>query len=107
MTVRMIATQRRSPVLAMARSAAAFYAVFALYTATAGFLLLLGLASSIASVSPAAFDAFQDGAQSGSSFGPLWMLIVQTAPLSEAPGQVLLDYVLSGISLGLGVFLVW
>jgi hypothetical protein len=94
-------------VAALARSAAAFHVLFALYTATACFLLLLGLASAVASVSAAALDAFQDGAQSGSAFGPLWRLIVQTAPLSETPGQVLLDYVLSGINLGLGVFLVW
>ena len=37
----------------------------------------------------------------------MWRVIVQCAPLSEAPGQVLLDYVLSGVNLGLGVFLVW
>jgi hypothetical protein len=91
----------------LARSAVAFYAVFALYTATAGFLLLLGLGSSIASISATAMDAFQDGAQSGSTFAPLWTLIAQTAPLAEAPGQVLLDYSLSAINLGLGVFLVW
>src|SRR5437667_6190353 len=89
------------------RSAAAFYAVFGLYTAAAVFLLLLGLGSALAAASPAILDAFQDGALSGSRFAPVWTIVVQTAPLSEAPGQVLLDYLLSGLNLGLGIFLVW
>src|SRR5205823_12228307 len=38
---------------------------------------------------------------------PVWRIIVQTAPLAEAPGQVLLDNLLSALNLGLGVFLVW
>jgi hypothetical protein len=33
--------------------------------------------------------------------------VVRTAPLSEAPGQILLDYLLSGLNLGVGVLLVW
>jgi hypothetical protein len=107
MTARSMGPEQPSRLRALARSASAFQVVFALYTTTACFLLLLGLASSVASISVDALDAFQDGAQSGSSFGPLWTLIVQSAPLAEAPGQVLLDYVLSGINLGLGVFLVW
>jgi hypothetical protein len=89
------------------RSAAAFYVVFGLYTAAAVFLLLLGLGSALAAASPTILDAFQDGALSGSRFAPVWTIVVQTAPLSEAPGQVLLDYVLSGLNLGLGTFLVW
>ena len=52
------------------RSAAAFYAVFGLYTAAAVFLLLLGLGSALAAASPAILDAFQDGALSGSRFAP-------------------------------------
>ena len=89
------------------RSAAAFDLVFGLYTATAAFLLLVGLGSALAAASPAILDAFQDGALSGSGFAPVWKIVVATAPLSEAPGQVLLDYLLSGLNLGLGVFLVW
>src|SRR5437762_9665333 len=89
------------------RSAAAFKVVFSLYTATAVCLLLLGLGSALAAASPAIMEAFQDAAQSGSHTAPVWTLIVQTAPLSEAPGQVLLDYLLSGLNLGLGIFLVW
>jgi hypothetical protein len=89
------------------QSAAAFDAVFGLYMATAVFLLLLGLGSALAAASPAILEAFQDAAVSGSPFAPVWTVVVATAPLSEAPGQVLLDYLLSGLNLGLGVFLVW
>jgi hypothetical protein len=90
-----------------AQSAAAFDVVFGLYTATAVFLLLLGLGSALAAASPAILEAFQDAAVSGSRFAPVWTVVVATVPLSEAPGQVLLDYLLSGLNLGLGVFLVW
>jgi len=89
------------------QSAAAFDVVFGFYTATAVFLLLLGLGSALAAASPAFLEAFQDAAVSGSRFAPVWTVVVATAPLAEAPGQVLLDYVLSGLNLGLGVFLVW
>src|SRR5438105_12069728 len=91
----------------VARSVPAFFAVFGLYTAAALFLLLLGLGSALAASSPAIFEVFQDAAGGGSRFAPMWRVIVQSAPLSEAPGQVLLDYLLSGVNLGLGVFLVW
>jgi len=90
-----------------ARSVPAFYVVFSLYTAAAAFLLLLGLGSALAAASPAIFEVLQDAAGGGSRFAPMWRVIVQSAPLSEAPGQVLLDYFLSGVNLGLGVFLVW
>jgi hypothetical protein len=93
--------------VAVALAIPAFYAVFGLYTATALFLLLLGLGAALAATFPPVLEAFQDAALSGSRLGPVWRLIVQTAPLSEAPGQVLLDYLLSGLNLGLGVFLVW
>jgi hypothetical protein len=96
-----------SSLLISAQSAAAFDVVFGLYTATAVFLLLLGLGSALAAASPAIVEAFQDAAVSGSRFAPVWTVVVATAPLSEAPGQVLLDYLLSGLNLGLGVFLVW
>jgi len=91
----------------LARSVAAFYAVFALYTAAAASLLLLGLGSALAAASPAILDAFQDAAMSGSPFASVWRVVVQTTPLSEATGQVFLDYLLSALNLGLGVFLVW
>jgi len=91
----------------LVRSVPAFYAVFSLYTATAAFLLLLGLGSALAALSPAILEAFQDAAQSASPFASVWKVLVQSTPLSEAPGQVLLDYLLSGLNLGLGVFLVW
>jgi len=81
--------------------------VFGLYTAAALFLLLLGLGSAVAAASPAILEVFQDAAVGGSQFAPMWRIVVQTAPLSEAPGQVLIDYLLSGVNLGLGVFLVW
>src|SRR5438128_8899332 len=91
----------------LARSVPAFHVVFSLYTAAAAFLLLLGLGSALAVASPAIFEVFQDAAGGGSRFAPMWRVIVQSAPLSEVPGQVLLDYFLSGVNLGLGVFLVW
>jgi len=91
----------------LARSVPAFYVVFSLYAAAAAFLLLLGLGSALAVASPAIFEVFQDAAGGGSRFAPMWRVIVQSAPFSEAPGQVLLDYLLSGVNLGLGVFLVW
>src|SRR3984893_684423 len=91
----------------LARSVPVFYVVFSLYTATAAFLLLLGLASALAAASPAILEVFQDAAVGGSRFAPMCRVIVQSAPLSEVPGQVQLDYVLSGVNLGLGMFLVW
>src|SRR5216683_1383895 len=92
---------------ALARSVPAFYSVFSLYAAAAAFLLLLGLGSALAAASPAILEVFQDAAVGGSRFAPTWRIVVHSAPLSEAPGQVLLDYLLSGVNLGLGVFLVW
>src|SRR5437762_1165519 len=77
------------------RSVPAFYVVFGLYTAAALFLLLLGLGSALAAASPALLEVFEDAALSGSRFAGMWRVIVQSAPLSEAPGQVLLDYFLS------------
>src|ERR1700694_4493899 len=91
----------------LARSVPAFYVVFGLYNAAALFLLLLGLGSALAAASPAVLEVFQDAAVGGSRFAPVWRVIVQSAPLSEAPGQVFLDYLLSGVNLGLGVFLAW
>jgi hypothetical protein len=93
--------------LISARSATAYHVVFGLYTSTAVFLLLLGLGSALAAASPAILQAFQDAAMSGSRFASVWRIVVATAPLSEPPAQVLLDYLLSGLNLGLGVFLVW
>jgi hypothetical protein len=84
----------------LARSVPAFYVVFSLYAAAAAFLLLLGLGSALAAASPSIFDVLQDAAGGGSRFAPMWRVIVQSAPLSEAPGQVLLDYLLSGVNLG-------
>src|SRR6266571_5346592 len=91
----------------LARSVPAFYVVFSLYTAAAAFLLLLGLGSALAAASTTIFEVFQDAALSGSRFAPVWRIIVQAAPLAEAPGEVLLDNLLSALNLGLGVFLVW
>jgi hypothetical protein len=73
----------------LAASVPAFYVVFSLYTAAAAFLLLLGLGSALAAASPAIFEVFQDAALGGSRFVPIWRVIVQSASLSEAPGQVL------------------
>jgi hypothetical protein len=84
----------------LARSVPAFYVVFSLHAAAAAFLLLLGLGSALAAASPSIFDVLQDAAGGGSRFAPMWRVIVQSAPLSEAPGQVLLDYLLSGVNLG-------
>jgi hypothetical protein len=76
----------------LSRSVHTFYAVFGLYMAAALFLLLLGLGSALAAASTAILELVQDAALSGSRFAPMWRVIVQSAPLSEAPGQVLLDY---------------
>src|SRR6516162_4976074 len=89
----------------VARSVHLFYLVFGMYTAAAVFLLLLGLGSALALLSTKILGAFQDAAQSSSPLAPVWQVVVQAAPLSEAPGQVLLDYLLSGLNLTLGVFL--
>ena len=72
----------------LARSVPAFYVVFSLYTAAAAFLLLQGLGSALAAASPALLEVFQDAAFGGSRFAPMWRVIVQSAPLSETPGQV-------------------
>jgi hypothetical protein len=91
----------------VARSVALFYLVFGTYTTAAVFLLLLGLGSALAGLSTPILGAFQDAAWSSSPLAPVWQVVVQSAPLSEAPGQVLLDYLLSGLNLTLGVFLIW
>ena len=64
------------------QSAAAFDVVFGFYTATAVFLLLLGLGSALAAASPAFLEAFQDAAVSGSRFAPVSTVVVATAPLA-------------------------
>jgi hypothetical protein len=92
---------------AWARSTRAFAVAFGLYTAAAGFLLLLGAGVGLAASVPAALPALQGAADTSSALEPVWRLVVRTAPLSEAPGQILLDYALSGLNLGLGVLLVW
>jgi hypothetical protein len=70
-------------------------------------LLSLGLGSAAANLSPTMRDAFEDAAQSASPLSPVWRLVVASAPLSETPGQVLLDYLLSALNLTLGIFLFW
>lgn len=92
---------------AAAGSVPAFAVVFGLYTTAAAFLLLLGLAAAAAATFPLVLADFREAEASRTALEPVWRLVVQTAPLSEAPGQVVLDYLLSGLNLALGVFLVW
>jgi hypothetical protein len=84
-----------------------FYLVFGMYTTAAVFLLLLGLGSALAGLSTPILEVFQDAAHSAVPLAPVWQGVVQSAPLSEAPGLLLLDYLLSGLNLTLGVFLIW
>lgn len=86
---------------------ATFEVAFAVYTAVAMFLLALGLGAALAAVSPAVAEAFQDASVEGGRLEPVWRVMIAAAPLSEPPIQVGVDYLLSALNLGLGVFLVW
>ena len=100
-------TTTRANHWAWARSAPAFGILFGLYTAAAASLLGLGAAAALAAIFPAVAAASGEAAASRTLLEPVWRLVLRTAPLSEAPGQVIIDYLLSGLNLALGVFLVW
>jgi hypothetical protein len=88
-------------------SVASFGVAFAVYTAAAVFLLVLGMGAALAAGSPPVADAFRDAAVDGGRIEPVWRTMLAAAPLSEPPTQVVVDYLLSALNLGLGVFLVW
>jgi hypothetical protein len=97
----------RPPRRSVVWSVAPFGVAFAVYTAAAVFLLVLGIGAALAAVSPAIAEAFHEAAVDGGRLEPVWRTMVAAAPLSEPPIQVIVDYLLSALNLGLGVFLVW
>lgn len=91
----------------MSKSNLPFLIFFAVYTAVAISLLLLGLGSGDTAAGLRVYDAFAAIAESDSIPYRLLRGMAAAAQLSEGAGQIALDYFLSVLNLGLGVFIVW
>ncbi len=85
----------------------AFLIFFALYTAVAIFLLLLGLGSAFAALFPPVHDILEAWGRNADLVGLLARAMSQSAHLSESTLEILFDYLLSALNLAIGVFLVW
>lgn len=84
----------------------AFLVPFGVYTAAALGLLVLGLAAGLA-VSPEIGQTFQRWAQAGGVAGAIWETTARAARLSLPPPLIVLDYLLSLLNIGCGLFLIW
>lgn len=84
----------------------AFLVPFGVYTAAALGLLVLGLAAGFA-VSPEVGQTFERWAQGGGVAGAIWETTARAARLSSPPPVIVLDYLLSLLNIGCGLFLVW
>lgn len=91
----------------MSKSNLPFLIFFAVYTAVAIFLLLLGLGSGETAAGLRLFDALTAIAPSDGNLYDLQRGMAVATQLSESAGQIALDYFLSVLNLGLGVFIVW
>lgn len=83
-----------------------FLAAFAIYTALAIFLLLLGLVAA-AAVDPATNAILRSWATQGGALAPTWKNLANAARFTETPPEIAIDYVLSAVNLAVGAFLVW
>ena len=84
----------------------AFAVFFAMYTASAIFLLLLGLGPALAKAFPAVQETFLAWGRSGGPLATLWLGMARASYFSEDIGRVVLDYLFSTLNIGLGVLIV-
>ena len=89
------------------RSATIFLAMFAVYTAVAIVMLLIGLLPALAKAVPAIRETFEGWAQGGGPTAGFWLGMAQASQFSEGLGRVALDYLFSGLNVGFGIFIVW
>lgn len=80
----------------------AFAVFFAMYTASAIFLLLLGLGPALAKAFPAVQETFLAWGRSGGPLATLWLGMARASYFSEDIGRVVLDYLFSTLNIGLG-----
>ena len=83
-----------------------FLLFFALYTAGSIFLLMLGVASAVATAFPGIYDLFLSWGGSNDVLGLLSRATAMASRLSVGFVQTGIDYVLSVLNLGVGIFLV-
>src|SRR3989442_11468463 len=86
--------------------AIAFFLPFGVYVLVSIALLALGLASALA-VDPGVRDTLLRWSQAGGALGPVWRATANAARLVESVPQIVLDYFLSALNIGCGLFLVW
>src|SRR3989442_3441746 len=86
--------------------AIAFFLPFGVYVLVSIALLALGLASALA-VDPGVRDTLLRWSQAGGALGPVWRATANAARLVESRPQIVLDYALSALNIGCGLFLVW
>ncbi len=84
-----------------------FLTFFGVYTAGAIFLLLLGLVAGVVAALQLEHVILEEAGRTGGLFGLLLSALVRASSLSENGWQMALDYGLSALNLGFGVFLVW
>ncbi len=91
----------------MLKSNLFFQIFFALYTSVAVALLLFGLGPAVAAGFPGVRSIFENAAQGSDFTGFFFRAMVLAIPYADAPAEIALDYFLSFLNIGLGVFLVW
>jgi hypothetical protein len=90
----------------MLRSARWFLVFFAAYTAAAVGLLVLGLAGAVAEAVPPLRLQVDTLAEQGGSLVSLVSAMASAALSAEPAPQIVLDYAVSVLNLGFGLFLV-
>jgi hypothetical protein len=83
-----------------------FFVPFGAYLMASLSLLALGLASAIA-VDPGVRDMLLGWSRAGGALGPIWRTTANAARVVESVPQIVLDYGLSLLNIGCGLFLVW
>ncbi len=82
-----------------------FLAFFGAYATTAVILLLVGLASSVAAISPPVLASLRTASADGPA-GPLWRGIADASLTAPPIGEVLLDYTASALNISFAVLVV-
>ncbi len=83
-----------------------FLAVFVPYTAVAVLLLVLGLGSALATLEPVR-ELFVAWAGERGVASLFFLAMARAARFVEPPPQIVVDFLLSALNLGLALFLVW
>ena len=91
----------------MPRALPVFPALFALYVTTAVLLLLAGLGPPLAGALPGVAETFEAWGEGEGPFSELWRGMAESGHFSAGLGRLALDYAISTLNVGLGVFLVW